>query len=230
MGRPGIVVYFDILGALRVLTKEERGELFVAMLEYGQRGIMPKFSGALALAWEFIQPKLDKDLEEYERTVLKRQYATFCRDRKKNGEPEISFVEWKNTHGGAASGVMITDKAEHHMISHDNQKDHMISHDTTWCPTITTTTTTTTATTTATATATTTTDGSPSCCGEKKSVGLLGKGRVFMSDSEVADLRSKMGDGNFDMYVAKLACYIERNGQQEDHYNTILQWWKDSGL
>lgn len=83
MARPGIMLYFDILEPIKVLPDADKGRLLVAMLEYGQTGTVPQFDGMLALAWGFVKPKIDKDSEEYNRTVLKRQYATFCRDRKK---------------------------------------------------------------------------------------------------------------------------------------------------
>ena len=121
MARPGIMVYFDMMGPLKVLPDTDRGRLFWAMLEYGKNGTVPEFDGMLSLAWEFVKPKIDKDSEEYNRTVLKRQYATFCRDRKKKGEPEISFEEW--------------------MMTIDNQSYQMISHDIKWYPTTSTTTT-----------------------------------------------------------------------------------------
>ena len=106
MAKPGIMIYFDMLGPIRVLPDADKGRLLVAMLEYGQDGTVPQFDGMLALAWEFAKPKLDKDTEEYNRTIMKRQYATFCRDRKKKGEPDISFDEWKTT----------IDNGNHHMI------------------------------------------------------------------------------------------------------------------
>ena len=39
MARPGIMVYFDMLGPIKVLPDADKGRLFVAMLEYGQSGI-----------------------------------------------------------------------------------------------------------------------------------------------------------------------------------------------
>lgn len=97
MPRPGIMLYFDILEPIKVLSDADKGRLFIAILEYGQSGKVPAFDGILALAWGFVKPKIDKDSEEYNRTILKRQYATFCRDRKRKGEPDITFEEWLMT-------------------------------------------------------------------------------------------------------------------------------------
>ena len=83
MARPGIMLYFDILEPIKVLPDADKGRLLVAMLEYGQSGKQPQFDGMLGLAWGFIKPKIDKDEAEYNQSVLRRQYATVCRERKK---------------------------------------------------------------------------------------------------------------------------------------------------
>ena len=221
MARPGIMLYFDILEPIRVLPDEDKGRLLVAMLEYGKEGIVPEFEGMLALAWGFVKPKIDKDEEEYNLSVMRRQYATVCRERKKKGEPEITFDEWlKTMHYG-----------EHHrpsMMTNDNQ----------WYPTTTTSTTTTSSTTTATAAAANTTTGNEDGDSDEDSKvvkavgGSLGKGVVFMSDEQVSDLLDKMGIETFDYYVDKLSDFIIKNGARvKSHYETILKWWKeDSSL
>lgn len=220
MARPGIMLYFDILEPIKVLPDADKGRLFVAMLEYGQTGKVPSFDGMLSLAWGFVKPKIDKDSEEYNRTVLKRMYATFCRDRKKKGEPDITFDEW--------------------LMTIDDQSNQVISHDIKWYPTTTTSTTTKTTTSTTTAAAVTTTtedeDGDSDSDEDSKVVkavgGSLGKGVVFMSDEQVSDLLDKMGIKTFDYYVDKLSDFIIKNGARvKGHYETILKWWKeDSSL
>ena len=122
MARPGIMLYFDILEPIKVLPDADKGRLLVAMLEYGQSGTVPVFDGMLALAWGFVKPKIDKDEEEYNLSVLRRQYATTCRERKRKGEPEITFDEWLKTNG-----------------NHDNQKPSMMTNDNQWYPTTSTT-------------------------------------------------------------------------------------------
>lgn len=110
MARPGIMLYFDILEPIKVLPDADKGRLLVAILEYGQSGTVPVFDGMLALAWGFVKPKIDKDEAEYNLSVLRRQYATVCRERKKKGEPEITFDDWMRTanNGGYQSSSMIT--------------------------------------------------------------------------------------------------------------------------
>lgn len=218
MGRPGIMLYFDILEPIKVLPDADKGRLLVAMLEYGQSGKQPQFEGMLSLAWGFVKPKIDKDSEEYNRTVLKRMYATFCRDRKKKNEPEVSFEEW--------------------LMTIDDQRYQVISNDTKWYPTTTTTTTpattpTTSSTTSTTAAATaTTTDAATTAYRELKYFqGELGKGVVMLSDEQVDYLLENLGLDAFDHYVCKLADFIINKGANvASHCDTILKWWRQDSL
>jgi hypothetical protein len=214
------MLYFDILEPIRVLPDADKGRLLVAMLEYGQSGMVPEFTGMLALAWGFVKPKIDKDSEEYNRTILKRQYATFCRDRKKKNEPEISFDEWLMTYG--------------------DQSYQMISSDTKWYPTTTATTPTTpsstpnTSTTITTAAAATTTESEEFAAAADRNVnvigGELGKNVVFLSQAQIEDLLDQMGIDTFDYYVDKLSNFIiKNNANVKNHYETILKWWQEDG-
>ncbi len=214
MARPGIMLYFDILEPIKVLPDADKGRLLVAMLEYGQCGTVPEFDGMLALAWGFVKPKIDKDSEEYNRTILKRQYATYCRDRKKKGEPEISFDEW--------------------LITIGDQSYQMVSNDTKWYPTTSTTTTpsTNTSTTTTTAAAATTNTTETAAAATESEArflgGTLGKGVVLMSDEQVSDLLDRLGMDGFNYYVDKLSIFIVRNDAKvKNHYETILKWWQE---
>lgn len=226
MARPGIMLYFDILEPIKVLPDADKGRLLVAMLEYGKNGTVPEFDGMLSLAWGFVKPKIDKDEEEYNLSVLRRQYATVCRERKRKGEPEITFDEWLKTNGNI-----------------DNRKTSMVTNDNQWYPTTATTTSTSTntstntSTTTATAaaaTATTTGVGGGNGLESKVSVlnGELGKGVVFISDEQFSDLLDRMDIDTFDYYVDKLSNFIIKNDAKvKNHYETILKWWEqDSKL
>lgn len=213
MARPGIMLYFDILEPIRVLPDSDKGRLLVAMLEYGQDGIVPEFDGMLALAWGFVKPKIDRDNEEYKRSVLRRQYATVCRERKRKGEPEISFEEWVRTNN-------------HHdapLMTNDDQ----------WYPTTTATTSTITKSTASTTAAATETpdDFSAATAADRKLKmlqGELGKGVVALTDHQIDVLLDKMGLEMFDHYVTKLSDFIIKTGAQvKSHYATILKWWME---
>lgn len=237
MARPGMMIYFEVRKPLTWLPDEEKGRLFDAILEYGETGLEPKFDGMLAMAWSFIQPKLDRDQTEYDKTVLKRQYAAFCRKMKSKGCREISFDEW--------------------ICLSDADREHMVSHDSTWYPTTTATSTptaTTTTATTPTATTTTTTTTTAitaaaatpdtygcadapdaAAAGENKLEfmdGKIGKGVVKLTANQTCMLLDRMGLDMFDHYVQKLADFIIRkNANPGNHYETILKWFdQDSGI
>ena len=231
MARPGIMLYFDILEPIRVLPDADKGRLLVAMLEYGKYGTVPTFEGMLALAWGFVQPRLDRDSEEYNRSVLRRQYATACRERKRKGEPDITFDERLK-----ASGI-----GGDQTVSHDINDNQWYPTTTTNTATSTTTnpstsTNTNTATSTAAAAAVTTAEtdfaATAADIAVRKVGGELGKGVVLLSNDQVGDLLDKMGVDGFDYYVDKLSCFIIKNDAKvKNHYETILKWWRqDSGL
>lgn len=223
MARPGIMLYFDILEPIKVLPDADKGRLLVAMLEYGQTGKAPEFDGMLELAWGFVKPKIDKDESEYNLSVLRRQFATVCRERKRKGEPEITFDEWLKTN-----------------VNLDNQRPSMMTNDNQWYPTTTTTpsantSTSITTSTAAAATTSTTKDGGDGGGALKKYgkqlevlQGTLGKGVVRLTREQMGDLIDKMGIVDFDDYMVRLANFIiENDAHVQNHYDTILKWWRE---
>lgn len=74
MGKPGVMFYFNMRPSSK-LADTERLLLYDAILDYGQTGESPNFSGALGVAWDYIQPTLDEDNARYEATREKRAKA-----------------------------------------------------------------------------------------------------------------------------------------------------------
>lgn len=96
MAQPGILFYFDLRPCLRRLSAAEKGQLFDAMLDYGETGIEPELDGVLGVAWDFIKPRIDQDSEQYESKVETSQYAAFSRERKKLGLKAITRDAWRS--------------------------------------------------------------------------------------------------------------------------------------
>lgn len=227
MARPGIMLYFDIRQPLKVLPDADKGRLFDAILEYGEHGTVPEFDGMLAMAWGFIQPKLDRDAVEYAHTVSKRQYAAFCRELKKKGGAEISFEEWS----------ALSDEDRKRMVSCD-----AIRYPTTTATASSTVTPTTTSTSksTATSTAAVAVTGTPTepdetaAAAERKLKllnGELGKGVVLLSEAQITSLLEQLDIDGFDYYVDKLADFIIKKGARvKNHYETILRWWREDSM
>ena len=226
MARPGIMLYFDILEPIKVLPDADKGRLLVAMLEYGQTGAVPVFDGMLALAWGFVKPKIDKDEEAYEDSVLQRKYAAFCKKRRKLNLPKIPFEEW----------LEMPEYEKERAALNDDELQRAVDFVGSRYPTTTATTTpsTTTNTTTATAAAATTNTNDDATAAAERYVkvlgGELGKNVVFLSDDQIEDLLDKMGLDTFDHYVDKLSSFIIKNDAHvKNHYETILRWWQEDG-
>ena len=93
--RPGVMFYFDIRPALKRLSNGEQGQLFEAILDYGEYGREPALEGALGVAWDFIQPRLDRDKERYEEIARKRAQAARCRwEKEAEAEDDANAYTW----------------------------------------------------------------------------------------------------------------------------------------
>ena len=83
--RPGVMLYFSVRPALKRLNAEQKGQLFDAILDYGESGLLPDFDGVLGVCWDFIQPMIDKDAEAYREKCDKAKKAVETRwAREKN--------------------------------------------------------------------------------------------------------------------------------------------------
>lgn len=246
------MLYFDILEPIRVLPDADKGRLLVAMLEYGQSGVVPEFDGMLALAWSFVRPLIDKDGERYDDMKIQREYATFCKKRKRIWMPKISFDDWvlmtDDERQRAVDPVISSTTSDNEPFRPDNERQRAYSsrkpittpssannYNRQFQPTI-------------------PTDNSnvqlqlqqttTNADGENGGDGLdiddgdklkqiggdLGKGVVFLSDNQTGDLLDRMDVDAFDYYVDKLANFIIRNDAKvKNHYETILKWWREDG-
>lgn len=245
------MLYFDMLDPIRVLPDADKGRLLVAMLEYGQDGVVPDFDGMLALAWSFVRPLIDKDGERYEDMKLQREYATFCKKRKRIWMPKISFDDWvlmtDNERQRAVDPVGSRTSSDNEPFPPDNERQRAVS-----------------------SRYPTTTainndnvqlqspnsinngnvqlqpsisnnnsqlqedgkDGGDSIESEVKVLnGELGKGVVFISQEQMDDLLDRMDIDTFDYYVDKLSNFIIKNDAHvKNHYETILKWWKEDSI
>ena len=83
---PGVMLYFGIRPCPKRLTLEEKGRLFEAILDYGERGMLPNFDGAVGVAWDFVQPQIDADRAAYTEKCAKAKKAVETRWAKASGD------------------------------------------------------------------------------------------------------------------------------------------------
>ena len=92
---PGVLLYFDLRPALDLLTYEEKGEIFAAILAYGEDGTVPDFdSDVLNMLWAFVARRIDADRANYlakceknRQRALKRWNADACEGLPEDAEP-----------------------------------------------------------------------------------------------------------------------------------------------
>ena len=94
--RPGVMLYFDLRPCLKRLSLQEKGLLFEAVMDYAQYGEVPLLDGMAGIAWDFIQPRIDRDAERYEEVSERRRQAAKKRWDKQEEEPQPDANECKS--------------------------------------------------------------------------------------------------------------------------------------
>ena len=87
--RPGVMLYFDIEPALKMLDLSQNGALFSAIMEYAHYGVLPDLDDPLVgMAWTFVKSSIDRDGERYTKTIEKRKISGITSDFKRNYAPK----------------------------------------------------------------------------------------------------------------------------------------------
>lgn len=71
-GKRSFVLYFDIREPLELLSDEDRGRLFLALLDYAEHGKIPDLHGGAKMAFAFIRSAIDRDAAAWEDKRAKR--------------------------------------------------------------------------------------------------------------------------------------------------------------
>ena len=95
LNRPGFMIYFDsIRPALDLLSDEQLGKLFRAIVDYTEHGVFTELDPVCSLAFGMLKPSLDNDRERYADKVYKSRYANYVKDQKRKGEQYTDYEEW----------------------------------------------------------------------------------------------------------------------------------------
>lgn len=98
--KKSFVLYYDYRQHLSILTDEERGQLLMALLDYGENGTEPTLGGAARMAFSFIASQMDRDAAKYAETVQKRREA----GRQGGRPPKATESAEKQTKAKKANG------------------------------------------------------------------------------------------------------------------------------
>lgn len=104
MMKSSFVMYTEYAEQIELLSMEQRGLLFTAIMAYAAGNDMPEMDAVTAMAFSFIRSRMDADNEKYQKTCEARREAG-----KKGGRPK---AEQKNH-----------DEAEKADASEENQKE-----------------------------------------------------------------------------------------------------------
>lgn len=89
MEKNSFVLYTDYLQHIKLLSAEDKGTLFEAILLYAAGEELPSLPPAAEMAFSFIRTRMDADAERYEKTCKARKEAGKLGGRPKtNGLPE----------------------------------------------------------------------------------------------------------------------------------------------
>ena len=108
--KPGVMIYFDIMHAIRRMTYEEAGQLFLAIMDYAENQTLPELPEKLELVWSLIRPRLDIDDQRYYEISSQKQYAAYVRWQKRANEAYLSYEEW-------VMNPLLTSKVDTSLIS-----------------------------------------------------------------------------------------------------------------
>lgn len=129
--RPGIMFYFSIRPALKRLNAEQKGQLFDAILDYGESGLLPDFDGVLGVCWDFIQPMIDKDAETYREKCDKAKKAVETRWAREKDTDVYERIppntEHTNNNGKHRHNISCGGYKGEALASSDADTDYLIS-------------------------------------------------------------------------------------------------------
>ena len=116
--RPGVMLFFDDWEPLLSLSDKDLASMLRAAINFSKYGEVPEFSGPLSIIWGIIAAKLERDQARYDKAILQKRHAVYCRITKSKGEDPLDFEEWCE---------QFLDHSEERTISTDNERSSSIT-------------------------------------------------------------------------------------------------------
>ncbi len=73
MGKNSFVMYTEYITQINLLSREQRGDLLTAIMQYAAGGELPEIDAITNMAFSIIRDRMDKDTEKYLKTVEARR-------------------------------------------------------------------------------------------------------------------------------------------------------------
>ena len=75
MGKSSFIMYTEYLEHIGLLSMDQRGVLFTAVLNYASGKQLPEMDGMVQMAFSFIKARMERDSESYQKTIEARREA-----------------------------------------------------------------------------------------------------------------------------------------------------------
>lgn len=124
MAKNSFVLYTDYLQHIKLLSPEEKGTLFEAILLYAAGEETPFLSPAAEMAFSFIKSRMDTDAEQYRKTCEARKEAG-----KLGGRPKANGFEEKQIKAKKANGF-FDNQSKAKKPDNDNDLDNDLKENT----------------------------------------------------------------------------------------------------
>lgn len=95
--KPGVMIYFDIRRQVERLSREQCGDLLMAILDFAEFGTEPTLDDMTGMCFDGLRPRIERDGKKYEDKVQKSKYAVYVRETEKHGEIPLDYAEWERS-------------------------------------------------------------------------------------------------------------------------------------
>lgn len=200
MAREYFCAYHGYLKAMELLTDEECGRLFRALLNYSQSGIVPELKGNERFVFPMMQGQVARDAERYTEKCRKRADAANKRwgnDKSQFSQMDaFAYETMQMDANDAKEKEKEKTKEKEKKKEKDKDKENKEKDITSVI--------------------------------SKKKYGEFEN--VLLSDTERKKLDDQLGDICADDYIEKMSAYIAQSGTKyKSHYAAILTWWRKDG-
>lgn len=109
------VMYTDYMEQVSMLSREQRGDLFTAIMAYASNTELPNMDGVTMMAFCFIRSQMDRDRSKYQETIEKRREAG-----KQGGRPKANGSDEKAKKANGFSEKQTEAKKADNVNENDN--------------------------------------------------------------------------------------------------------------
>lgn len=108
-------MYTDYMEQVSMLSREQRGDLFTAIMAYASNTELPNMDGVTMMAFCFIRSQMDRDRSKYQETIEKRREAG-----KQGGRPKANGSDEKAKKANGFSEKQTEAKKADNVNENDN--------------------------------------------------------------------------------------------------------------